>query len=508
VSEITDALAQTASKRYPRKYPTPESWYRTHIEGVTTGGEPIGSLKQLAPYTPKVGDLVHMPTLSATPIRVVRITPAGEFVLDVNGRPELFSSAMFQRLVVHPGEPFANADQFAADRLVAMWHDAQNVSSFPQRETAQRFPIGTVSPIAAAKIKAEIGEDVSGLQHTIRLDVLRHTFNEHGNAATEIARGNLPLTDSEIARIPDVLANPDSVIKVADSSTGLKRFALVKAYPDHVVYVEEIGNRKNGLVAVSVRVMPAKWNPSTLFQTVGLFPANDGLAIPRSDARSNPGLGPTNDIMTGRGETFKSANPHQAGTAPRYPSDADAFEAPPQTVRLTRDTLRAAPVESIPYKGAMSFHPQTGRAIIHALQNPDASTALHEIGHVLVHTLEDSDLEAVERWNGGKLSQWSIAQHERFARAWERYLRMGQAPTYALQSAFTVMKEALRQIYLRIKGSPIDVPINKELRAVFDRSLGKDVSVRLPSGLENLYGLTLEQRRRLLEKFWASNRFG
>lgn len=127
-------------------------------------------------------------------------------------------------------------------------------------------------------------------------------------------------------------------------------------------------------------------------------------------------------------------------------------------------------------KGSVTFD-EAGKATISAMSNPDASTAIHELGHILVRTLRNDDLAAVEKWNAGKLSEWTVAQHERFARAWERYIRTGAAPTAKLADAFAVMRQALVKVYSKIKGSAIDVPVSRDLKAVFDRVLGKDLEV-------------------------------
>lgn len=131
------------------------------------------------------------------------------------------------------------------------------------------------------------------------------------------------------------------------------------------------------------------------------------------------------------------------------------------------DTLFQGP------KGSVTFRPEDGKAIIRLFKSADASTALHEIGHILVRTLRDEDLAAVEKWNGGKLGDWTTKQHEKFARAWERYIHDGVFPTIPVKHALDVMKDALRRIYGAIAKGSIKGEVSPELKAVFDRVLGK-----------------------------------
>lgn len=136
-------------------------------------------------------------------------------------------------------------------------------------------------------------------------------------------------------------------------------------------------------------------------------------------------------------------------------------------------------------RGAVEFLAD-GRAIIRAFETADASTAVHELAHVfrrdLYRTLDEAspdrraaiaaDIKDAEAWAGVKGSQWSREQEERFARAFERYLREGKAPTAQLAGVFARFKKWLTDLYKRIKGSPIDVKLSDQVRGVFDRMLG------------------------------------
>ena len=123
-------------------------------------------------------------------------------------------------------------------------------------------------------------------------------------------------------------------------------------------------------------------------------------------------------------------------------------------------------------KGAVSFLAD-GRALIHALQAPDFSTLVHEIGHIFEKDLSAAERRDFDTWLHSQVpgAKWSTAQRETFARAFERYLAEGQAPAPELQGIFDKFKNWMLAIYQRIAGTAIDVKMNKQLRAVFDRML-------------------------------------
>ena len=126
-----------------------------------------------------------------------------------------------------------------------------------------------------------------------------------------------------------------------------------------------------------------------------------------------------------------------------------------------------------------------GKAVIHALEGADVSSAIHELGHVFHRQLEllaangnqdaSTDVQALADWTGEESTawaSWSRDSKEKVARGFERYLRDGKAPTAALRSVFAKMKKWLTSIYKTLKGSPVSIKITPEVRAVFDRLLG------------------------------------
>ncbi len=124
-----------------------------------------------------------------------------------------------------------------------------------------------------------------------------------------------------------------------------------------------------------------------------------------------------------------------------------------------------------------------GRAIITLFDRADASTFMHETGHEwLERMIADgadarmpegmrADAGAVRKWLGMEADQVvpTTRQHERFARAFEQYLREGHAPSRALDGVFAQFRDWLTRIYETIKR--LGKPINDDIRQVFDRLL-------------------------------------
>lgn len=125
-----------------------------------------------------------------------------------------------------------------------------------------------------------------------------------------------------------------------------------------------------------------------------------------------------------------------------------------------------------------------GRNVLRLFKDADASTFFHETGHQwLEELIQDSkheeapeelksDAETVRTWlknDGGDITR---AQHEKFARGFERYLMEGVSPNKELAGIFTKFKEWLSKIYKSV--SDLKSPINDNIRNVFDRLISND----------------------------------
>ena len=133
-------------------------------------------------------------------------------------------------------------------------------------------------------------------------------------------------------------------------------------------------------------------------------------------------------------------------------------------------------------RGSIRF--DDGRAVIHLLAKADSSTLIHEAGHAWLEELAldaatdaapaqlRDDMSTVRTWLGNDGGEFTTDQHEQFARAAERYLMEGKAPSAALARVFSRFKQWLTKIYRTV--TALDTPINDDIRQVFDRLLATD----------------------------------
>lgn len=126
-------------------------------------------------------------------------------------------------------------------------------------------------------------------------------------------------------------------------------------------------------------------------------------------------------------------------------------------------------------KAAVTFL-DDGRAVIHALQNPDVTSAMHELAHIFRRTLDRHEQADFTRWLMNEVpgTKWERSHEEVFARAFEKYLSDGQAPTKELQPFFEKFKNWFLEIYRNIVDSPLELRLHPKAKEAFDQMLYRE----------------------------------
>lgn len=183
-------------------------------------------------------------------------------------------------------------------------------------------------------------------------------------------------------------------------------------------------------------------------------------------------------------------------------------------------------------KGAITWD-EEGKAIISLFEGADMSTVIHEaVGHYFIENLMREGVlpNATEQMKkdrqtmldyAGVTKDWDslsqeekTAAHERWAEAAETYMLEGKAPSKELQPVFNRFKKWLLAVYNAVfsdKRSKNAVPINDEVRQVFDRMLASEEQIsemeRIDGYFSALPDVVLdalsEPRKQMLRNFAA-----
>ncbi|UEW68331.1 hypothetical protein [Xanthomonas phage JUN5] len=141
-------------------------------------------------------------------------------------------------------------------------------------------------------------------------------------------------------------------------------------------------------------------------------------------------------------------------------------------------------------RGAVTFEGVPGARVfnIELLKGMDASTFMHEMGHVYLEVLNDlaardgapaqitSDMATLNTWLGREAgAAFTVDQHEQFARGFEAYLREGKAPSSALRRTFAAFKVWLTALYRSVRS--LNVELTDDVRNVMDRIVASDAEI-------------------------------
>ncbi len=263
----------------------------------------------------------------------------------------------------------------------------------------------TVGPEEAARLKEVTGFDLSGCNHSVDNFAIRHINNQHGVPASEESRGQLAITRDDIAKIPEIVANPDKVtaLKTRQNRDGV---GYTKRFDGDIFYVEEIRTGKKLLSAVSMRKLKA----------------GATNAPPSLESRSA-----TSETVPGQ-DVDNIASQIESGK----PSD----------VLEQQGGALAAWVG----KGATRFL-EDGKAILHLFETAGSSTRVRELAHILRRQLRPEDLAVSEKWAGVNSSQWDMRSEKKFARGFAKYCTEGIASSAKIRRIFQKMQTWMLDIY-------------------------------------------------------------
>lgn len=102
--------------------------------------------------------------------------------------------------------------------------------------------IGSVSDELASEIMEQGGIDISGYDHALVDNDIRHIRNSHGENTNE----TYPITADDIKQIPDIINNYDDVLYI-ERDDGKKGIYYVKRHNGVTYYLEQIPDKRNVL---------------------------------------------------------------------------------------------------------------------------------------------------------------------------------------------------------------------------------------------------------------------
>jgi len=325
---------------------------------------------------------------------------------------------------------------------------------------------------------------VAGYSHSVNRSAVTHIRKQHGDAATEAERGQLPVTAGDLARIPEIVTSYDAIRTDLQGDGGAPEVAFSKRVSDGVlVYLARVSHKRSNLSAVSMWKFPPETDAATVLNHAvkekAPRDAGPGNALrPLSDYESDAQAPLPDSILGPNGQEFNQ------GDQARGSFNPETF-----TVTL----LKGADLSTALHEGAHFFF-ENDLALAAELAQEAEIFGLDALKPGERQIL--ADVSALLNWHGiqgeigTQLAQWynldfeeKRAYHERTAESFEAYLFEGKAPSLELQPYFQKFRAWLLNVYRSLKdfvaGHPEAGKLNDEVRGVFDRLLATNEQITL-----------------------------
>lgn len=256
------------------------------------------------------------------------------------------------------------------NKVISTLQDAVSFvrNALSNKQNVDRAYLGKVPDRVAQKVLADTGVDIRGMGAMMNGNDVRHIMKDHGDPMAEAARGQVPVTPDDIARIPEVISAPDRVtVSPETDSKGRTALVFEKQIGDKYITIQGVSDGKHVLQTDTLYIRKGKTRSTQ--DTIAGIPENTAPVInARSELpQSSPNLDSNiaqkaENVKNGGGAGFDGLGNADAGTV-NTPFDtmqaqSDTFHpVNPNSAERVRNDQRRAPSE-VP-----TVNPETGRNV-------------------------------------------------------------------------------------------------------------------------------------------------
>lgn len=212
------------------------------------------------------------------------------------------------------------------------------------RKNRRRPYFETLDPVSgpdAAKMNAILAErgadvrNVEGFRFVVGEDEIRHTLNQHGDAAKEARLGQLPIEEADFARLPEIFFDHPDIVPPHRLGANRDKANIVQ-------FEKTIDNAYR----VAVEVLPGRGG-RLVFKSMTKRPVRDGEGKgpgpdATADAKRFPGPGSRTDAAPQGARPGDAENIGAGAPVNKDPGTLDLWEVPEPTPREVANGVRAA----------------------------------------------------------------------------------------------------------------------------------------------------------------------
>lgn len=198
---------------------------------------------------PEVREGTYTPTTANAAEGTQNAAPGVETAVNENG---LNSYSEQERVNLSSGKK---------NKVISTLQDAVSFvrNALSNKQNVDRAYLGKVPDRVAQKVLADTGVDIRGMGAMMNGNDVRHIMKDHGDPIAETARGQVPVTPDDIARIPEVISAPDRVtVSLETDSKGRTALVFEKQIGDKYITIQGVSDGKHVLQTDTLYIRKGK----------------------------------------------------------------------------------------------------------------------------------------------------------------------------------------------------------------------------------------------------------
>ena len=288
-------------------------------------------------------------------------TPANAAEGTQNAAPGVETAPKYDALqadaIRHEGKTFRNLVAGFDTSVSEFFNKWRNGRKNTETEKLEKLYLGKMSEDAKRQASNILGYEIDSRDMIVTSDDVKHILDSHGNAETELQRGNQPLEQWAIDAIPDVVTQPDSIVPGSTNTSGKhpgkQGVIFSKTMPNGTVVTVQFDNKGRKTMELTTMYVKKSGPTTQAFNVENTSPQLTAKPVPESMSSA-----------------FSDLTPAEARLAGPAPVPSSAASSPVEGTRpLNANDSIAQGAENVKNGGAAEFD-TPGDAVAGAVNTP------------------------------------------------------------------------------------------------------------------------------------------
>ena len=225
-----------------------------------------------------------------------------------NAAPGVETASKYDALqadaIRHEGKTFRNLVAGFDTSVSEFFNKWRNGRKNTETEKLEKLYLGKMSEDAKRQASNILGYEIDSRDMIVTSDDVKHILDSHGNAETELQRGNQPLEQWAIDAIPDVVTQPDSIVPGSTNTSGKhpgkQGVIFSKTMPNGTVVTVQFDNKGRKTMELTTMYVKKSGPTTQAFNVENTSPQLTVKPVPESVSSASSDLSPMTNADTGR----------------------------------------------------------------------------------------------------------------------------------------------------------------------------------------------------------------